>query len=94
MSFNSRAHEEIVAARLAASSHYRSTFTAAATRAKDWAGIVMKFEQYPIDLKILKALLESSFKHPTDIQFRAIPSILAGEDGLGTRKEAVYDVMH
>ncbi|MEO6833928.1 MAG: DEAD/DEAH box helicase, partial [Chitinophagaceae bacterium] len=43
----------------------------------------MKFSQYPISPKILKALEVAEFKRPTDIQFRAIPSILKGDDVMG-----------
>ncbi|MBS1644216.1 MAG: DEAD/DEAH box helicase [Bacteroidetes bacterium] len=43
----------------------------------------MKFSQYRISPKILKALEDAGFKRPTDIQFRALPPILAGEDVMG-----------
>lgn len=43
----------------------------------------MKFSQYSISPKILKALEEAGFKRPTDIQFRAIPCILDGDDVMG-----------
>src|SRR4028119_1952148 len=61
------------------------------------ADSVMKFEQYPISPKILKALDEAGFKRPTDIQYRAIPSILAGEDVMaiaqtGTGKTAAFAI--
>ena len=57
----------------------------------------MKFSQYPISDKIKRALAELDFKKPTDIQFRAIPSILAGEDVLaiaqtGTGKTAAFAI--
>lgn len=43
----------------------------------------MKFSEYPIS-KELKANIEKlGFKKPTDIQYKAIPSILRGEDVLG-----------
>jgi ATP-dependent RNA helicase RhlE len=57
----------------------------------------MKFEQYPISPKILKALAEGGFKRPTDIQFKAIPSVLAGDDVMaiaqtGTGKTAAFAI--
>jgi ATP-dependent RNA helicase RhlE len=57
----------------------------------------MKFEQYPISPKILKALAEAEFKRPTDIQFKAIPSILKGDDVMaiaqtGTGKTAAFAI--
>lgn len=57
----------------------------------------MKFEQYPISPKILKSLAESGFRRPTDIQFKAIPSILKGDDVLaiaqtGTGKTAAFAI--
>lgn len=57
----------------------------------------MKFEQYPISPKILKALAEAGFKRPTDIQFKAIPSILKGDDVMaiaqtGTGKTAAFAI--
>ncbi|TYT74268.1 DEAD/DEAH box helicase [Desulfobotulus mexicanus] len=57
----------------------------------------MKFEQYYISDEI-KANLESlGFKRPTDIQFKAIPSIQKGEDVLaiaqtGTGKTAAFAI--
>lgn len=57
----------------------------------------MKFEQYFISDEI-KANLESlGFKRPTDIQFKAIPSIQKGEDVLaiaqtGTGKTAAFAI--
>ena len=61
------------------------------------ADSVMKFEQYPLSPKILKALEEAGFKRPTDIQYRAIPSILAGDDVMaiaqtGTGKTAAFAI--
>jgi ATP-dependent RNA helicase RhlE len=58
---------------------------------------IMKFEQYPLSPKILKSLTELGFKRPTDIQFRAIPSILDGEDVMaiaqtGTGKTAAFAI--
>jgi len=43
----------------------------------------MKFEQYNISPLIKQSLEELGFKKPTDIQFKAIPSILKGDDVLG-----------
>ena len=55
----------------------------------------MKFEKYPISVEIKKSLEEAGFKRPTDIQFKAIPSILQGEDVMaiaqtGTGKTAAF----
>jgi ATP-dependent RNA helicase RhlE len=55
----------------------------------------MKFDKYPILPEIKKSLEEEGFRRPTDIQFRAIPSILAGEDVMaiaqtGTGKTAAF----
>jgi ATP-dependent RNA helicase RhlE len=57
----------------------------------------MKFDQYPISPKILKSLDELGFKRPTDIQFKAIPSILKGDDVMaiaqtGTGKTAAFAI--
>src|SRR5882762_10167086 len=43
----------------------------------------MKFEQYHISPELKQSLAELGFRRPTDIQFRAIPSILKGDDVLG-----------
>lgn len=43
----------------------------------------MKFEQYHISPEIKQSLAELGFRRPTDIQFKAIPSILKGDDVLG-----------
>lgn len=43
----------------------------------------MKFEDYSIAFEIKRNLSKMGFKRPTDIQFRAIPSILKGEDVMG-----------
>ncbi|MGN6476734.1 MAG: DEAD/DEAH box helicase, partial [Flavipsychrobacter sp.] len=40
----------------------------------------MKFEDYHISADIKRSLEELGFKRPTDIQFKAIPSILKGDD--------------
>lgn len=57
----------------------------------------MKFEQYAIHPALKKNLANLGFKKPTDIQFRAIPSVLKGEDVLaiaqtGTGKTAAFAV--
>ncbi|MDX8390143.1 MAG: DEAD/DEAH box helicase [Mariprofundaceae bacterium] len=57
----------------------------------------MKFEQYHISEEIKKNLARLGFKRPTDIQFRSIPSIIAGEDVLaiaqtGTGKTAAFAI--
>ncbi|NQT26365.1 DEAD/DEAH box helicase [candidate division KSB1 bacterium] len=57
----------------------------------------MKFEQYNITPEIKKNLAGLGFKRPTDIQFKAIPSILKGEDVLaiaqtGTGKTAAFAI--
>lgn len=55
----------------------------------------MKFEDYRIVPEIKSNLLEMGLKRPTDIQFKAIPAILKGEDVLaiaqtGTGKTAAF----
>ncbi len=57
----------------------------------------MKFEQYNISPDIKESLAELGFKRPTDIQYKAIPSILKGEDVLaiaqtGTGKTAAFAI--
>ena len=57
----------------------------------------MKFEDYSIAFEIKKNLSKMGFNRPTDIQFRAIPSILKGEDVLaiaqtGTGKTAAFAI--
>src|ERR1044072_7405134 len=57
----------------------------------------MKFEQYNISPDIKRSLAELGFKRPTDIQFKAIPSILKGDDVLaiaqtGTGKTAAFAI--
>ncbi|MFA5904730.1 MAG: DEAD/DEAH box helicase, partial [Desulfobacula sp.] len=57
----------------------------------------MKFETYHISSDIKRNLAELGFKRPTDIQFKAIPSILKGEDVLavaqtGTGKTAAFAI--
>ncbi len=55
----------------------------------------MKFERYRIAEEIKRSLAAQGFKKPTDIQYKAIPNILAGEDLLavaqtGTGKTAAF----
>lgn len=55
----------------------------------------MKFEKYNIEEQIKKNLEKNSFRRPTDIQYKAIPPILKGEDVLaiaqtGTGKTAAF----
>jgi ATP-dependent RNA helicase RhlE len=57
----------------------------------------MKFEDYHILPAIKKSLAELGFKRPTDIQFKAIPSIMKGEDVMaiaqtGTGKTAAFAI--
>ncbi len=57
----------------------------------------MKFDQYYISDDIKKNLSKLGFKRPTDIQFKAIPSIIDGEDVLaiaqtGTGKTAAFAI--
>jgi ATP-dependent RNA helicase RhlE len=57
----------------------------------------MKFQDYRINPQIKKGLLEKGFKKPTDIQYKAIPNILNGEDVLaiaqtGTGKTAAFAI--
>lgn len=57
----------------------------------------MKFEEYPIHPAIISSLTEMGFIRPTDIQYKAIPSILKGEDVLavaqtGTGKTAAFAI--
>ncbi len=57
----------------------------------------MRFEQYNISEDIKESLAELGFKRPTDIQYKAIPSILKGEDVLaiaqtGTGKTAAFAI--
>jgi len=57
----------------------------------------MKFDDYYIAPEIKKSLEKLGFKRPTDIQYRAIPSILKGEDVLaiaqtGTGKTAAFAI--
>ncbi|ATX82036.1 ATP-dependent RNA helicase RhlE [Mariprofundus ferrinatatus] len=57
----------------------------------------MKFDRYYISSELKKNLKSLGFKRPTDIQFKAIPSILNGEDVLaiaqtGTGKTAAFAI--
>jgi len=57
----------------------------------------MKFSEYRIIPEIKQSLEELGFKRPTDIQFKAIPNILKGEDLLaiaqtGTGKTAAFAI--
>ena len=57
----------------------------------------MKFDRYPIPDEIKKNLELLGFRKPTDIQYKAIPSILNGEDVLavaqtGTGKTAAFAI--
>ena len=57
----------------------------------------MRFDNYPIDPRIKANLSVQGWKKPTDIQFKAIPSILNGEDVLaiaqtGTGKTAAFAI--
>jgi ATP-dependent RNA helicase RhlE len=57
----------------------------------------MKFEKYHISAAIKKNLSDLGFKRPTDIQYKAIPSIMKGEDVLavaqtGTGKTAAFAI--
>lgn len=57
----------------------------------------MKFEDYNIHPGIKKSLSKMEFIRPTDIQYKAIPSILKGEDVLavaqtGTGKTAAFAI--
>jgi ATP-dependent RNA helicase RhlE len=57
----------------------------------------MKFDKYPISEEIKKNLEHLGFKKPTDIQFKAMPSIFNGEDVLavaqtGTGKTAAFAI--
>lgn len=57
----------------------------------------MRFEKYHISDEIKQNLSQLGFFRPTDIQFKAIPSIMAGEDVLaiaqtGTGKTAAFAI--
>lgn len=57
----------------------------------------MRFDQYEISDEIKKGLEDKGLRRPTDIQFRAIPSILKGQDVMavaqtGTGKTAAFAI--
>lgn len=57
----------------------------------------MKFDDYPIAPEIKRSLEAAGFKKPTDIQFKAIPAVMKGEDVLaiaqtGTGKTAAFAI--
>jgi len=57
----------------------------------------MKFDDYRLSPEIKKNLADLGFKRPTDIQYKAIPSILNGEDVMaiaqtGTGKTAAFAI--
>ena len=57
----------------------------------------MKFEKYHISESLKKNLADLGFKRPTDIQYKAIPSIMKGEDVMaiaqtGTGKTAAFAI--
>ncbi|MFK7984026.1 MAG: DEAD/DEAH box helicase [Saprospiraceae bacterium] len=57
----------------------------------------MKFEDYRISPDIKKSIAKLGFRRPTDIQYKAIPNILKGEDLLaiaqtGTGKTAAFAI--
>ena len=57
----------------------------------------MKFDQYRISPDLKESIAKLGFKRPTDIQFKAIPHILKGEDVLaiaqtGTGKTAAFAI--
>ncbi len=58
---------------------------------------LMKFERYDFEPVLKQSIAEAGFLRPTDIQFKAIPPILAGEDVLaiaqtGTGKTAAFAI--
>ncbi|PHI19916.1 RNA helicase [Lewinellaceae bacterium SD302] len=57
----------------------------------------MKFSEYPLSPQIKQNIASAGFKRPTDIQYKAIPHILRGEDVLavaqtGTGKTAAFAI--
>lgn len=57
----------------------------------------MRFDEYRISENVKKSLSELGFKRPTDIQYKAIPPIMRGEDVLaiaqtGTGKTAAFAI--
>ncbi len=63
----------------------------------DKSGLTVKFEKYHLSEDLLRNLNNNGFFRTTDIQFKAIPSILKGEDVLaiaqtGTGKTAAFAI--
>ncbi len=57
----------------------------------------MKFDEYPLSPQLKQNIAAHGFRRPTDIQFKAIPPILKGEDVLavaqtGTGKTAAFAI--
>ncbi|MGB3546514.1 MAG: DEAD/DEAH box helicase [Saprospiraceae bacterium] len=57
----------------------------------------MKFDDYPLSPEIKRSIERLGFRRPTDIQYKAIPPILRGEDVLaiaqtGTGKTAAFGI--
>src|ERR1043165_4340128 len=57
----------------------------------------MKFEDYHISEEVKRSIKEMGFNRPTDIQYKAIPNILKGDDVLaiaqtGTGKTAAFAI--
>jgi len=57
----------------------------------------MRFEDFGLNARVLKGIEEQGYKRPTDIQYKAIPAILNGEDVLGiaqtgTGKSAAFAI--
>ncbi len=61
------------------------------------AALLMRFDQYPIAEEIKRNLADLGWRRPTDIQYKAIPHVLKGEDVLavaqtGTGKTAAFAI--
>ncbi|MEL6356848.1 MAG: DEAD/DEAH box helicase, partial [Bacteroidota bacterium] len=57
----------------------------------------MKFKEYPLSPQLKQNIEKAGFRRPTDIQYKAIPHILRGEDVLavaqtGTGKTAAFAI--
>lgn len=57
----------------------------------------MRFQEFGLDAKVLRSIEKLGYKRPTDIQYKAIPAILKGEDVLaiaqtGTGKTAAFAI--
>lgn len=57
----------------------------------------MKFQEYPLSPQLKQNIEKAGFRRPTDIQYKAIPPILRGEDVLavaqtGTGKTAAFAI--